>query len=108
MNRRDFLQPRHLVQTAGQLLAAADELTQLQQAETPREITVLRFSRRAMATQFEIVLPLGIREPMAMAAEALDEIDRLEDQLTVYRPTSEVSQLNERAADAPQLVEASL
>lgn len=53
-----------------------------------------------MATRFEIVLA-GDNKARLQAAgeEALDEIARLEQQLSFYRPSSELSQLNARAAD---------
>jgi thiamine biosynthesis lipoprotein len=50
-----------------------------------------------MATDFEVALPLGTANSTAAAETALDEIDRLESQLTIYRGESEVSQLNQRA-----------
>jgi thiamine biosynthesis lipoprotein len=52
-----------------------------------------------MATRFEIVLP-GDRAPSLRAAgeEALDEIDRIEAQLSLYRPGSEVARLNSSAS----------
>lgn len=56
-------------------------------------------ARHAMATRFELVLhgenPTALR---AAGEEALDEIDRLENQLSLYRPSSEIAQLNARAA----------
>ncbi len=59
-------------------------------------------ARNAMATRFEIVLhgddPAALR---AAGEEALDEIDRIEAQLSLYRPTSEIARLNARAAHAP-------
>jgi thiamine biosynthesis lipoprotein len=61
-----------------------------------------------MATQFEVVLPWATPRADAAAADALDLIDRLEAQLTVYRDTSEVSRLNRLAALAPVPVEAGL
>lgn len=55
-----------------------------------------------MATRFEIVLhgdnPVALR---AAGEEALDEIDRLEAQLSLYRPTSEIAHVNARAALEP-------
>jgi thiamine biosynthesis lipoprotein len=58
-------------------------------------------ARNAMATRFEIVL-YGNDEPALRAAaeEALDEIQRIEAQLSLYRPDSEVAHLNARAAGA--------
>lgn len=56
-------------------------------------------ARHAMATRFELVLhgdnPVSLR---AAGEEALDEIDRLEAQLSLYRPSSEIARLNARAA----------
>ena len=56
-------------------------------------------ARNAMATRFEIVLhgadPARLR---AAAEEALDEIERLEAQLGLYQSTSEIAQINARAA----------
>jgi len=56
-------------------------------------------ARHAMATRFELVLH-GDNPNASRAAgeEALDEIDRLENQLSLYRPGSEIAQLNARAA----------
>lgn len=59
-------------------------------------------ARHAMATRFELVLhgddPVALR---AAGEEALDEIDRLENRLSLYRPGSEIAQLNARAAREP-------
>jgi len=56
-------------------------------------------ARHAMATRFELVLhgddPVALR---AAGEEALDEVARLENQLSLYRPGSEIAQLNARAA----------
>jgi len=59
-------------------------------------------ARNAMATRFELVLhgenPTALR---AAGEAALDEIDRLENQLSLYRPGSEIAQINDRAAREP-------
>jgi FAD:protein FMN transferase len=56
-------------------------------------------ARLAMATRFELVLhgddPTALR---AAGEEALDEIARLEDRLSLYRPGSEIAQVNARAS----------
>lgn len=62
----------------------------------------LRLSCSAMATRFELVLPGG--NPIALRAageEALAEIERLEDQLSLYRDGSEIAQINRDAAHHP-------
>jgi FAD:protein FMN transferase len=58
-----------------------------------------------MACQFEILLGPEDRSHLAPAHAALDEIDRLESQMTVYRDDSEILRLNRLAADAPVKVE---
>jgi thiamine biosynthesis lipoprotein len=61
--------------------------------------SLVRVSRGAMATTFEIAIPHGTHpDPVAAGTDALDLIDALEDQMTVYRDHSEVARLNARAA----------
>src|ERR1044071_7272894 len=57
-------------------------------------------SLHAMATRFELVL-YGENEPHLRSAgeEALQEIERLDQQLSFYRNDSEITFLNRRAAD---------
>src|SRR5262245_35463392 len=69
------------------------------------DVSVLRVSRQAMATQFEVLLPFGWPLAQPAAEAALNLIDELEDQLTVFRDHSEVSRLNATAADHPVEVE---
>ena len=72
-------------------------------------MTSVALARDAMATRFEVVLhgenPVSLR---AAGEEALDEIERLEAQLSLYRPTSEIARLNARAARQPVRVEPGL
>ena len=72
-------------------------------------MTTVTVARHAMATRFEMVLhgerPVALR---AAAEEALDEIDRLEAQLSLYRPSSELSHLNAHAAHEAVVVEPGL
>jgi thiamine biosynthesis lipoprotein len=106
MNRRDFFNPRRMAQVAGPLLSAPDaDPPTAEVAEAPVH---LRFARKAMATTFEVILPFGLPGAHLLALDALDQIDRLEDQLTVYRDHSEVSRLNARAARHSVPVEAGL
>jgi thiamine biosynthesis lipoprotein len=51
-----------------------------------------------MATGFEIALPLGTPLAQGAATMGLEEIDRLEAQLTVYREDSDVARINRFAA----------
>jgi len=65
-------------------------------------------SRPAMACRFEVTLPLEDQAGVSAARQALDEVDRLEDQLTIFREGSEVSFINREAAASPVYVEQSL
>ena len=72
-------------------------------------LEMVALARHAMATRFEIVL-YG-KDPVALRAageEALNEIERLEAQLSLYKPTSEIAHLNRRAAKEPVQVEPGL
>ncbi len=73
--------------------------------EDAAELQLVRVSRRAMATTFEIALPFGFPRAVEAASDALDLIDSLEEQLTVYTDTSEVAVLNATAFDSPVPVE---
>jgi FAD:protein FMN transferase len=65
-------------------------------------------SRPAMACRFEVTLPLEDQKGVSVARQALDEVDRLEDQLTIFRESSEVSLINREAPAGPVCVEQSL
>jgi thiamine biosynthesis lipoprotein len=58
-----------------------------------------------MATNFEIILPFGTPAAVQMGEEAFDLLDRLEEQMTVYRDSSEISRLNQQAFAGPVRVE---
>jgi thiamine biosynthesis lipoprotein len=104
MNRRDFLDLRTLVPAVGPLVGAVEP-----EAEASLGPPVhLRYGRRAMATFFEVILPLGTPDAQSLAMSALDVVDRLETQLTVFHETSEVSRLNRRAVRCPIPAEAGL
>ncbi|HAM73164.1 MAG TPA: FAD:protein FMN transferase [Verrucomicrobiales bacterium] len=69
---------------------------------SPSAEAVVRVAREAMATRFEIVMHGG--DPVRLRAageEALAEIESLEDRLSLYRATSEVSRLNALASREP-------
>ena len=68
----------------------------------------LRVHRRAMACRFEITLPAADRVFVPAAIRALDEIDRLEQDLSVFIPTSTISGVNRDAANGPVAVPAYL
>jgi len=87
-------------------LAELRSLIQPDSIDAPTECSVLRVSRRAMATEFEIALPVMPSEfAIPAAQDALDCIDEIEQELTVYRDDSEVSELNRAAGIAMTTVE---
>jgi thiamine biosynthesis lipoprotein len=63
---------------------------------------MITLSLHAMATRFELVLygddPVRMR---AAGEQAFQEIERLESQLSFYRPDSEITWINSRAAESP-------
>jgi len=74
----------------------------------PLDGEFLHLSRRAMACRFEVTLPISDQPGVAVARQALAEVDRHEQQLTVFNETSEVSHINRNAYANPVPVEASL
>jgi len=68
----------------------------------------LHVNRTAMACRFEVTLPTSEQIGISAATEALDEVDRLEAQLTVFRDSSEVSHVNRHAAIEPVKISRSL
>jgi thiamine biosynthesis lipoprotein len=72
-----------------------------------RYLVTLR--RQAMATDFVVMLNAGqYADAPRIAVEALNVIDQLEAQLTVYRETSEILEINRTAAGGPVEVESQL
>jgi thiamine biosynthesis lipoprotein len=61
----------------------------------------IRVFRRAMACRFEVTLPEEDARHVPAAREALDEVERVEQVLTLFRDSSEVAALNREAAERP-------
>ena len=111
-NRRQFLKGQSALDA---LADAAERIDPESPASTaaspwqgppPEEAYLLQFGRRAMACEFEVFLNAGqYREANDAVVEALDLVDRLEEQLTVFRETSEIAAINRRAAAEPVAVE---
>lgn len=75
-------------------------------AQSPYLVTL---GRRAMACQFQLFMNAGQNaEATRHGLAALDLIDQLEDQLSIYRDESDVSVMNRLAAEVPFRVEAGL
>ena len=103
-SRREFLK--------GQLLAKAVQKNAIQAydattagAVEPQGGDTIGLSQRAMACDFSVILNPGQQDDIEYASHALDLLVELEQQMSVYRPTSELSRLNAAAAEAPVSVE---
>ena len=108
MKRREFLHPRRLAHVAGQVWAATHELSVPEQEQPAQNCSFLRFGHRAMATDFEFLLPFGAPGALDMADLVFGEIDNLEAQLSVYKEESEVSRINQLAWQHPIVAEPGL
>lgn len=98
-DRREFLQLKPLRDRAA--------LSPSEPSPTPREgHYLLQFERSAMACRFALYLNAGeYPDGTDSALRALDLVEQLEAQLTVYRDSSAVSLINQRAAHEPIEVE---
>ncbi len=75
-------------------------------AAQAKEPFLIHLSRKAMAGEFEICLPVSIAgEATAAALEALDLVQAIERQLSFFQPESDISTINRAAADAAVEVE---
>ena len=108
--RRQFLQGSSSIDALQDLIdrQLPDDLAGDAALSRPRSF-VVQMGRRAMACEFEVLFSAGDEGVLAeLAIEALDLVDQLEDQLTVYRDHSEISRLNAKAASEPVVVEPQL
>src|SRR5260221_13444880 len=96
-SRREFLQGKAAVDALAELTLDGAVTEPL--AEPAPGSYLLELSRRAMACQFQIFLNAGqYQRDTETAVAALDLVDQLEEQLSVYREQSEISRLNRHAA----------
>ncbi len=109
-NRREFLTGRVLkqaVEQAGENLA--DYLNQAtEDFAAPTGGPTIRLGTRAMATEFAVVMNPGPSRQVMLASDALDQLHELEQLMTVYRSTSEMSRVNAEAAAGPVAMDARL
>lgn len=69
---------------------------------------LLRAQRPAMGSYFEVALPANAPAALALAERALDRIEALEAQMTIYRDDSELAAINAHAHEQPIPVEPKL
>lgn len=124
--RRSFLQGQAAAQELSSLTDTVEDLPSLQgapAAEMPAPVAVVPRSsdaarrdaflvsvrRRAMACEFEVQLAAARDDDsMEHVFAALDLVEALETQMTVYGGDGEVMQINSNAADRPTRVESRL
>lgn len=111
-HRRDFLSGRSVQQ---RLADAATEVPQARPTDGERPARhapksyVVEVARRAMACDFAVLLNAGqYAQGQETALAALDLVDDLETQLSAYRETSEIMQVNRRASVEPVEVDGRL
>ncbi|MCH7989685.1 MAG: FAD:protein FMN transferase [Planctomycetes bacterium] len=109
-NRREFLTGRTLRQDLEILDAVTpDEIpVETKLSNIPVGGATVRLSTRAMACDFSIIMNPGPGDRVMPASNALDLIHVLEDQMSVYRESSELSQINSRAINQDVTVEPKL
>ncbi len=74
----------------------------------PAEECWLHVNRTAMACRFEVTLPMSTEAGVSIATKALDEVEEIEKQLSIFKEESAVSLLNRSAAARPVRVDRSL
>jgi thiamine biosynthesis lipoprotein len=101
--RRSFL---HGAGAARELADITDRPAQSVSPADNRSDLIVSVCRRAMACEFEVQLAADRNDDsMEHVFEALDLVESLETQMTVYRDDSEVVRLNRRASQEPVRVE---
>jgi thiamine biosynthesis lipoprotein len=104
-SRRAFLQGKAAAQTVADRILDmaqqwADSATELIADRFPESPTIhVEASRRAMACEFAVRYHDADRQLAGLMLGAFDEIEAVEDRLTIYREASEVIELNHSAAD---------
>jgi len=108
--RREFLAGKSAVEALGDaIIGPPPELPPPKSVGVEPGSHLLSVSREAMACLFEVVFDAATyREATDAAIEALELVAHLEDQLTIYRDTSEVASINARAATDAVVVEEGL
>lgn len=105
-NRRDFITGqvvRDAVQRADSRLAE-----ELSESGVPSRGPTLMLRTTAMACDFDVMLNPEDRHQMDAASSALNRVHELEQQMSVYRTDSELSELNRNAHRSPVEVDAGL
>lgn len=104
-SRRGLFSARGLAASAGGLVGALLPETKAPPEGGDAAFAVWRVARRAMNCEFSLLLPPTLSDPVAVGEAALNEIEAMEELLSVYRTTSAVSYVNAHAANGPVRVD---
>ncbi len=96
LSRRDLFRPR------------SDARATSEADRSPPSYDLVKGSRPAMGSYFEVLLPAHVPGAVELASRTLDLIEELEAQLTVYNDDSEVARINAEAHLDPVPVEPGL
>ena len=101
VDRRGFLSLKGLNASTGGAIGALVPDLPKRKIDPPDQQSNLAVARMAMACEFSLLLPYDCPDPLNAGTAALDEIERQDDRLTVYRKTSLISQINANANKNP-------
>ncbi|MBC8354269.1 MAG: FAD:protein FMN transferase [Planctomycetes bacterium] len=106
-NRRQFLTGQAALNAVSNLELASPALgNQRGTSGGAAEAYLLQIDRTAMACDFQVLLNAGQHAGAAESSiHALDIVEQLEEQLSWFRDTSELSRINQSAATSPVVVE---
>ncbi len=109
-SRRDFLQGRAAVRVAtAKAQSWIDSASELLGANLePGPLAHVHASRQAMACEFSVQYHESDSQMQEEVLAALDAIESIENQLTIYRDRSEVVDINRNAANCPVEVDGDL
>jgi thiamine biosynthesis lipoprotein len=102
VDRREFFRPSGIARAVSDLHEAL--VGSVEKLERLADRPVVRMRRPAMACMIELQFPCN-QDDRKTALAALDEIDRLEEQMTIYRADSELSEINRAGFPGPVTVE---
>lgn len=110
-SRREFLEGRAALRTLADALQDGVASLSLSggAGSVPADTYLVHVSRRAMACLFEVVFNAGqYTDVTTKGVEALQRVAELEEQLTYFRPESELNRINRQAAYEAVAVEPGL
>ncbi|UCD27511.1 MAG: FAD:protein FMN transferase, partial [Planctomycetota bacterium] len=100
-SRRSFLTPRGLGMSSGGIFGAILDDDKPIQADNHGSFGYWCIARRAMGCEFNVFVPPRISNATVGGEAALDCIEQLEELMTVYSNSSEMSYVNQHAAQGP-------